>query len=425
MTQKNMAQKSLFERRLSASPRPFFLAAAALILDGQIASLAEIGLDAERIASVVDAMRGSDSDQADALDSLTSAISASRLPASDVQPYADALARRRALDPYGHFPADFFQSWDTEAALGGPAAQVWLSCAASKFSAQDAWTALANNPAAQEGAIAHPEILMDQAINAGELPCIGQGGRWSARQCEKLSARLLAALAERMATSEDPEDREAGARFACCSLEALSKHGQCEKAQVLARGAIKAFSMESTLDPAGELVGELAKFAMGNEEILTELASAASAIGILPVTHSGFGFGEKEHGFVFAPSGHGGLNFPKFLPGMKESFFSLAELALAFGDGPHPNSGSGSPGKNQELFSPELAALAAKMRELGLVEAIEASGTPKALRELVEIQRAIQAGDSEVGQGDAAMEAYAIMSQSSAPTSQKRTRLRV
>lgn len=420
-----MMQQSLFEKKLSASPRPFFLAAAAMILDGAIRSLSEIGLDAGRLAAVVDVARGSDSDLANALDMLTSAISGSRLPPSEVQPYADALARRRALDPYGPAMADFSSPWDTEAILRGPAAQVWLSCSAAGFSPQAAWAALADNPAAQESAIAHPEILLDQAINAGELPFFGQGASASAKQCQKLSVRLLAALAERMGSSEDSDDREAGVRFACGALEKLAEQGQNEKAEALARHAIKALSQDSTLDPGGELLGQLAIFAMSNEETLVELARAACAIRILPNSHSGRRVEDPKHGFVFAPSGHGGLAFPQCLPGMAESFFTLAEYALAFGNGPDPDPMARKLSSNPDKFSPELEALSAKMRELGVAEAVEARGTPQALRELVMIQQAIEAGIQDPARGLAALEAYAMMAQSSPPNSHNRARLRV
>lgn len=420
-----MMRQSLFEKKLSASPRPFFLAAAAMILDGAISSLSEIGLDAGRLSAVVDAARGSDPDLTNALDMLTSAISGSRLPPSEVQPYADALARRRALNPYGPAMADFSSPWETEAILRGPASQVWLSCSAAEFSPQAAWAALADNPAAQESAIAHPEILLDQAINAGELPFIGQGSPASATLCKKLSAKLLAALAERMGSSEDSDDREAGARFACGALEILADQGQNEKAEAMARHAIKALSLESTLDPGGELLGQLATFAMGNEKTLAELARAASAIRILPSVHAGRRVEDPSHGFVFAPSGHGGLSFPQCLPGMDESFFTLAEYALAFGNGPDPDPMARKRSSNPDKFSPELEALSTKMRELGVAEAVEARGTPEALRELVMIQQAIDAGTQDPGRGSAALEAYAMMAQSSAPNSLNRARMRV
>lgn len=386
-----MTNPTIFETKLSAKPRAFFLAVAALLADGDVRSLKEIGLDSTRLAAAVDALRGSDSEVAEALDEMTKAIAGANLEPFETQPYADALARRQEKDPYGDRLADFSGDWMTAAALGGRSAAVWLSCAASKFCVADAWPALAANPAAQEAAIKHPEVLFDQAIKSREAPCFRFRGKSSAM----LSPSLFLAFAERLSQSENMDEREAGLRFATEALDGLKSHGAMDQARALAFHAIGVHASQegAELDCAGELAGALVCFASGDGgDVLKSLALASATARLYPTSHAVVRKGSSRYSFIFAPNGRGGINFPAIEGQEGELSFSLADYALAFGHSPviqPQNCSSATPG----LFSRELGILATEIRRLGLAKAIEARGTPAALLRLALAQHAIEFGE--------------------------------
>lgn len=417
-----MTSPTIFETKLSAKPRAFFLAVAALLADGDVGSLEEIGLDSKRLAGAVDALRGSDSGVAEALDEMTMAIAGSNLAPIETQPYADALERRQKKDPYGDRLADFSNDWMTGAVLGGKSAAVWLACGASKFCAGDAWPALAANPAAQEAAIKHPEILFDQAIKSGEEPCF----RFRGTSSSMLSPSLFVAFAERQSQSDDRGQRESGLRFASEALAELVTHGAKEQARALARHAISVHASPSSagLDSSGGFIGSLTCFACEDGgDILRDLAMASDDARIFPCPTR-----QKAavaYSFVFAPNGRGGINLPESCGADEELSFSLADYALAFGDGPviqPQNCSSACP----DLFSPELATLAAEIRRLGLADAIEARGTPAALRRLAMLQHAMESGEEGLAsEASTAWEEFMMLEASEVARAPSRATLRV
>lgn len=417
---------SIFEAKLAGKPKGFFLAAAALLEDQQAQSLADIGLDAERLAEVVDAWRGFDLDVQEALDELTKAVALSDLPAEEVRPYADALARRQEKMRHvfhGDKLADFQEGSLTSRVLGGRAAAVWLACPASLFAAEDAWPALSGNALAEAAALANPEILFDQAIEQGEHPSFK---RKFGRQSPTASAELLKGFVERLANSGGPEGAEDALIFAANSLDELARLEQWSQGIELARHAIKALVNDATLDRAGEAAGDLALFAAKDAAALAELASAADNIRLCLDERPGMGtISTQRHGFVWAPNGVGGLRFP--CSGEEDSI-SLADYALAFGEGPPAQKNAHAEARSDQ-FSPELAALAGELRRQGLAAAIEARGTIEAARALIECQNAFEAG--KIGAGEARETARTgwarlyLMEAAESPKAPSRTSMRI
>lgn len=416
---------SIFEMKIAAKPKVFFVAVAALLEDGEALSLAHIGLDPERLASAVDAWRGSGADEENALDELTKAVARSDLPPEEVRPYADALARRQARAPYGGSLADFSEGSMTDRALRGPAAEVWLACSASKFNVEDAWAALALNEAAQAVAIAHPEILFSQAIAINETPHFQL--RFGSKDSQALSPDLLQSFVERLANTGNVEAGEDALQFATDGLQALAKRGAWEQARVLARHAIKALMQDPSLDTAGSATGELVCFAANEQGILlAELAAAACSIRLNTEDVSASWRGDTPHCFIYAPNGNGGLRLPGNGDPDSDRSISLADYALACGEG-SPIQKSSHMDADPNSFSHELATLAGELRRQGLAEAIEARGTPQAVRRLVEKQNEIEAKTATWRQSDIAAqwEMLHVMEASEAPRAPSKASMRI
>lgn len=416
---------SLFETKIAAKPKAFFVAVAALLEDGNAVSLAQIGLEPERLACAVDASNDSDVDEENALDQLTRAMARSDLPAEEVRPYAEALARRQNRLPWGGRVADFSEGSMTNRALGGPAAEVWLACSASTFNVEDAWEALALSEAAQAAAIAHPEILFAQAISINELPSFQL--RFGSQSSQVLSADLLQSFVEQLANTGAQEAKEDALQFATDGLQALAKRGAWDQARALARHAINALVQDPFLDTAGSAAGDLACFAANEQGILlAELARAASRLRLRAENVSASWRGESPHCFIYAPNGNGGLRLPGYGCSDSDRSISLADYALAFGEGP-PLQKSSHIEADANCFSHELAALAAELRRQGLAEAIEARGTPKAIRCLAEKQNAIEAGKGNWRQAEfsAEWEMLHVMESSEPPKAASKASMRM
>lgn len=296
---------------------------------------------------------------------------------------------------HGNAPAyiALFELHETAAALGSPAAEVWLRMPFLDFDAVSAWRALMDRPDLARAAIQNPKGFLS-----------GQGATedpFGLCDLSRLDPALLAEALERRQAATSIEDAVQLAVLWLSSADLASLLGKGHRKAVMHWLGPK---ISTTEDWAGELSGTLVRvaFKIGDADFVADLARIADSIVLLP-DHI-----QHEVGLIHHPGsfGGGGISFPLLSDGQPRPDvpkFTLADYALGMAGRLGPGgeseashferrltsnssvSASASDLRSISSWSAALDFLAQSLREQNLDQAPLTRGTPSLLADLAEI----------------------------------------
>ena len=369
-----------FPERVMRHPRAFFTSLNIILSDFELKSFSEAGLRPQDMADAIDQLGITDSDTDVAMEELVRTIAFSEIPASEQAIVEAALSRRQhSLGDYSAKLADFSDIYQTQGALGGPGAAVWLASHSSKFDASAGWECLQKNPAACKAAIEHPEVFFDQAIRQNAMPSKGYGFLDIA---QNTPTDVLTAFAHRLFSKDDSK---------CDAMELiesltnqLDTHEYNEKSLAILEATIHFWKENPDTDEGFKFLGTLVSCAnTGHPDAMALLAREADSIRLAP-SSSPPAIGTKNpRAFLFAPDGRGGIFFPR-LDQNPLPIFTLADYALAFAGEPVLQIQHKNP--TGPTYSAALDELAREIKIQGLDAPPNDRGTPEIMRAYAQAQ---------------------------------------